>query len=310
MSEVTANAAASAQATATKKVKRGVSNATQAVASLKFNEKDASRANNLFVGQLKEVTVEYSTNADNKDFPSMAVPRISLHFCSNHQNAAEVRHYYHNIFPVPSNVNTIPGASEEWKVNNVFAWIKHVLDVFYLRGRELNDAEVDALALPFDDTDDDGNYSPVDAEDVLAGYRVVFDNAVAMLNGAFGLEEGKVAKACYKDAAGAGLPIWMKLLRHKKRKNEWINVGQNGDLAFDGFIGNGCIELLVKDKPASILRVDLSKESITPKETKKVPTVGAGFAGAMDAMAGMPAMPGMPMDEGNGMDAFDGNFPY
>ena len=85
-------------------------------------------------------------------------------------------------------------------------------------------------------------YVPVDTEkDVVPAYRTLFDNFVAMMNGQFGLAEGEVAKPCYKTADGKFLPAWLKLIRHKKVKNEWRNAGQNGELAFDGFIGNGFI---------------------------------------------------------------------
>ena len=46
--------------------------------------------------------------------------------------------------------------------------------------------------------------------------------------------------------------------------------------------------------PPAVLRVDLAKESITPKETKKVPTMG-GVASSMP-MGGV--MAGSPMDMG------------
>ena len=79
----------------------------------------------------------------------------------------------------------------------------------------------------------------------------------------------------------------MKLIRHKKVKNEWRNAGQNGELAFDSFIGNGVIELMKKDMPPSVLRLDVSKESINPKEIKKAPTIGApGAAIGGGVMAG------------------------
>ena len=52
---------------AAKRVRRGVSNATKAVSHLKFHEKDAA-ANYLFVGQLSDVRVESSVNADGKTF--------------------------------------------------------------------------------------------------------------------------------------------------------------------------------------------------------------------------------------------------
>ena len=260
--------------TATKKVRRGVSNKTQAVAQLKFHEKDAAQ-NGLFVGHLEEVRVDWSNSEDSKDFPSMSVPRLTFHFASNHLNASEKRHVYQTLFPIPSNVNTIPGGTEEWKVNNVFNWIKHILDVFYLKGRELTEAEEAALSLPFDDTDDNGEYVVVDVENVLAGYRAIFEATASMLNGEFNLSDGDTPKPCFKTADGKFVPCWIKLLRHKKRKNDWINVTQNGDLGFDTFIGNGVVELLKKDMPPTVLRIDHARESITPKEVKKLPTIGA-----------------------------------
>ena len=299
MSDIKTNAATVNAQTVAKKVRRGVSNKTQAVAQLKFHEKDAAQ-NGLFVGHLEEVRVDWSNNADAKSFTGMSIPRLTFHFASNHANASEKRHVYQTLFPVESNVNTIPGGSEDWRVNNVFNWIKHILDVFYLKGREMTEAEEDALSLTFEDFDENGEYVSVEVEDVIAGYRAIFENAAAMLNGSFELTDGEVAKPVYKTSDGKYIPCWLKLLRHKKRKGDWINVGANGDLAFDGFIGNGVVELLKKDCPPTVLRLDLAKESITPKETKKTPTIGAPGMGAPamgGVMAGAPSM-GMPVDNG------------
>ena len=299
MSDSKTNAATVNAQTVAKKVRRGVSNKTQAVAQLKFHEKDAAQ-NGLFVGHLEEVRVDWSNNADAKSFTGMSIPRLTFHFASNHANASEKRHVYQTLFPVESNVNTIPGGSEDWRVNNVFNWIKHILDVFYLKGREMTEAEEDALSLTFEDFDENGEYVSVEVEDVIAGYRAIFENAAAMLNGSFELTDGEVAKPVYKTSDGKYIPCWLKLLRHKKRKGDWINVGANGDLAFDGFIGNGVVELLKKDCPPTVLRLDLAKESITPKETKKTPTIGAPGMGAPamgGVMAGAPSI-GMPVDNG------------
>lgn len=299
MSDIKTNAATVNAQTVAKKVRRGVSNKTQAVAQLKFHEKDAAQ-NGLFVGHLEEVRVDWSNNADAKSFTGMSIPRLTFHFASNHANASEKRHVYQTLFPVESNVNTIPGGSEDWRVNNVFNWIKHILDVFYLKGRELTEAEEDALSLTFEDFDENGEYVSVEVEDVITGYRAIFENAAAMLNGSFELVDGETAKPVYKTSDGKFIPCWLKLLRHKKRKGDWINVGANGDLAFDGFIGNGVVELLKKDCPPAVLRLDLAKESITPKETKKTPTIGAPGMGAPamgGVMAGAPTM-GMPVDNG------------
>ena len=299
MSDIKTNAATANAQTVAKKVRRGVSNKTQAVAQLKFHEKDAAQ-NGLFVGHLEEVRVDWSNNAEAKSFTGMSIPRLTFHFASNHANASEKRHVYQTLFPVESNVNTIPGGSEDWRVNNVFNWIKHILDVFYLKGREMTEAEEDALSLTFEDFDENGEYVSVEAEDVIAGYRAIFENAAAMLNGSFELADGEVAKPVYKTSDGKFIPCWLKLLRHKKRKGDWVNVGANGDLAFDGFIGNGVVELLKKDCPPTVLRLDLAKESITPKETKKTPTIGAPGMGAPamgGVMAGAPTM-NMPVDNG------------
>ena len=299
MSDIKTNAATANAQTVAKKVRRGVSNKTQAVAQLKFHEKDAAQ-NGLFVGHLEEVRVDWSNNAEAKSFTGISIPRLTFHFASNHANASEKRHVYQTLFPVESNVNTIPGGSEDWRVNNVFNWIKHILDVFYLKGREMTEAEEDALSLTFEDFDENGEYVSVEAEDVIAGYRAIFENAAAMLNGSFSLADGEVAKPVYKTSDGKFIPCWLKLLRHKKRKGDWVNVGANGDLAFDGFIGNGVVELLKKDCPPTVLRLDLAKESITPKETKKTPTIGAPGMGAPamgGVMAGAPTM-NMPVDNG------------
>lgn len=309
MSEEKIKAGAAAAEAAPKKNRRGVSNQTQAVAQLKFHEKDAA-PNGLFIGHLEECRIDWSTNADGGAFTGISIPRVTLHFASEHKNAAEKRHVYQTIFPQPSNVDTIPGGKDAWRVDNVFNWIKHILDVYYLKGREMTPEEEDALSLSFCDFEENGasyEYIPVDTEkDVIPAYRTLFENFVAMMNGTFGLADGEVAKPCYKTADGNFIPAWLKLIRHKKRKNEWVNVGQNGDLAFDGFIGNGVIELIKKKDgnpmPPTVLRLDLSKESITPKEVKRTPTIGT--PGANMAGGGI-SVDGMPMGNAPGSEAFN-----
>lgn len=274
-----------------KKIRRGVTNQTQATTQLRFHEKDAAN-NGLFIGHLHEVKVDWSVNADGKMFTGMKVPRLTLHFTSNHSNAQEQRHVYQTLFPVESNVNTIPGGSEEWKVNNVLNWIKHILDVYYLKGRQLTEKEEDALSIPFVDFDENGEFVALDPEEILKGYATLFNNFTSMLDGKFELAEGETPKCYYKDANGKYISVWMKLLRHRKRKDTWINVGQNGELGFDNFIGAGAIEVQKPNTPPAILRLDLSKESITPKETKKAPTLG----GMMPGGGIIPMDAGVPTD--------------
>lgn len=285
-----------------KRNRRGINNQTKATSQLRFHEKDAAN-NGLFVGHLEEVRVDWSTNADGKQFTGENVPRLTFHFASNHVNSSEQRHVYQTLNPVESNVLTIPGGTEDWKVNNVFNWIKHILDVYYLKGRELTEEEEDALTLPFEDFDDNGEYVSVEVSDVIAGYATIFTNAAAMLNGSWNLADGEVAKPCFKTADGKIIPTWIKLLRHKKVKNQWRNINQNGELGFDTFIGNGVIELVKKDQMPSVLRIDLAKESITPKEVKQAPSIGT--PGMNPAMGGVMTAPGMSMVDPMNMSAFN-----
>lgn len=295
---------ASAQAVIGKKHRRGVSNETKAVSQLKFHEKDAAQ-NGLFIGHLENVTVDWSVNADGKSFSGMKVPRLTFHFESNHQNASERRHVYQTLFPQESNVDTIPGGSKAWQVDNVLNWIKHVLDVYYLKGREMTDEEEALLDLPLDDTDENGEYVSVEPEDVIAAYTSLFTNTANLLNGEISVD-GKEAthKPCYKTADGKFISTWLKLIRYKKVKNEWRANGQNGDLAFDSFIGAGAIEIVRTKNNATMppirLRLDTSRESITPKEVKKEPTIG-GINGVIGG-AGTVSIGAASMENGNGVN--------
>lgn len=295
---------ASAQAVIGKKHRRGVSNETKAVSQLKFHEKDAAQ-NGLFIGHLESVTVDWSINADGKSFSGMKVPRLTFHFESNHQNASERRHVYQTLFPQESNVDTIPGGSKAWQVDNVLNWIKHILDVYHLKGREMTSEEEALLDLPLDDTDENGEYVSVEPEDVIAAYTSLFTNTANLLNGEIGVD-GKepTHKPCYKTADGKFISTWLKLIRYKKVKNEWRANGQNGDLAFDSFIGAGAIEIVRTKNNATMppvrLRLDTSRESITPKEVKKEPTIG-GINGVIGG-AGTVSVGASPMENGNGVN--------
>ena len=153
--------------------------------------------------------------------------------------------------------------------------------------------EEDALTLTFEDytEDENGNleYNAVDAQDVLNGYRHIFENVAAMLNGQFNVVDDAVSKPCFKDANGKPIPCWIKLLRAtRNRKGDWVDVDRSKDLQFTSFVGSGAIELVKmkegKILPPVILAIDKVKESITPKQTNKTPTVG---------VPGIPGMPGM-----------------
>ena len=292
MTEKVNSAAANAQGAAKKVNRRGISNNTQAVSRLKFHEKDAAQ-NGLFMAHLDSVSVEWSQSADGNSFAGLKMPRLVFTFASNHTDAKERRYAVKTLFPVESNVDTIPGGKNAWQVDALLNWTKHLLDVFYLKGRDLTPDEEDALTLTFEDytEDENGNlqYNAVDAQDVLYGYRHIFENVAAMLNGQFNLADGATAKPCFKDGNGKPLSCWIKLLRAtRNRKGDWVDVDKSKDLQFTAFVGSGAIELVKmkegKILPPVILAIDKVKESITPKQTNKTPTVG---------VPGIPGMPGM-----------------
>lgn len=288
---------------------RGVSNNTVATAQLKFHEDNAA-ANKLFIGHLEDVTVNWATAGEKSAFNGYKIPYLTFAFESNESDKSLRKHVYETLFPQPSNIATIPGGDDAWRVDNVLRWIKHIFDVFG-KGRALTEAEEDALTLPFVDYDEETReWISVEVEEVINGYAFIFNNAAAILNGTFGLKEGDTPKCMYKTADGKGIPIWMKLLRAKKTKKGWTNVTQNGDLGFDDFLGTGAIELMNGTNPPLRLKVDIAKESITPKESPK-PTIG-GFQNMPGAIPAMPNMMGAPMvgSEAAAFNAAGGDTPF
>lgn len=267
-----------------KKFRRGITNETRTVSRLKYDESLANRANGLFLGVIDSVEVqEVEFKEDNNGMPSFAgetVPVFVVQFHSLHDAPEKWRWVPLRLMPAESNANTIPYADEAWKVDNVMGCIKHLLDVVYLNGRKLTEEEEDALTLPFEDftITEDGKfvYEPVEPQIVLAGYKQVFENAAAMLNGTWNIEPNTTPKPAYINKDGKKTWYWLKLLRFiKNKQNQWVPIvrggGNTGDLGFPSGIGSGIFEKYVKDVAPS-LRVDPSKESIIPQKWQKEPS--------------------------------------
>lgn len=267
-----------------KKFRRGITNETRTISRLKYDESLANRTNGLFLGVIDSVEIqEVEFKEDNSGMPSFAgetVPVFVVQFHSLHDSPEKWRWVSLRLTPAESNANTIPYASEAWKVDNVMGCIKHLLDVVYLHGRKLTEEEEDALTLPFEDftITEDGKfvYEPVDAKIVLAGYKQVFSNAVAMLNGTWKLEPNTNPKPAYVNKDGKKTWYWLKLLRFiKNKQNKWVPIvrggSSTGDLGFPSGIGTGIFEKYEKDTAPS-LRVDPSKESIIPQKWQEEPS--------------------------------------
>lgn len=174
--------------------------------------------------------------------------------------------------------------------------MKHYMDVFILKGREMTEEEENALTLPFEDFDENGEYISIPTEEVIAGWKTLFTNFVAIMRN----DRVDNGIPVYKKSANEFITIWLKLLCCIKQKGAWkaINSGRNaGDLAVPGFVGEGIIEIY-KANALPTLRVDVSKESIILQEIAKTPTMPN--VSSAPGIAGVPitqSAPGMVMPE-------------
>lgn len=259
---------------------RGLGSA-RGTARLKFGN-DQAKPNGLFLGHLEEVKYSTITIGEDKtgmpSFNGFEIPKLTLTFASNEEDPNK-RHYVSKTFTaVESNVNTIPGGKEEWKVNSVFDWLKHVLNVYYLKGRELTDEEVTALSLTFEDFDEQGEYVSVDTEIVINAWKVLFENFENIMN------RGKDGKPVYHDKNNKFIPVWLKLLRYVKSRKSWTPIN-NGDLSLPQFVGEGCIEIYQQNAIPSI-KIDLVKETILIINVEKPKTPNMPAVGGMAPMMG------------------------
>ena len=264
-----------------KKVSRRGLGSARGTARLKFGN-DQAKPNGLFLGHLEEVKYSTITIGEDKtgmpSFNGFEIPKLTLTFASNEEDPNK-RHYVSKTFTaVESNVNTIPGGKEEWKVNSVFDWLKHVLNVYYLKGRELTDEEATALSLTFEDFDEQGEYVSVDTEIVINAWKVLFENFENIMN------RGKDGKPVYHDKNNEFIPVWLKLLRYVKSKKSWTPIN-NGDLSLPQFVGEGCIEIYQQNAIPSI-KIDLVKETILIMNVEKPKTPNMPAVGGMAPMMG------------------------
>lgn len=274
--------------------RRGISSA-RGTTRLKFTHQSA-KANGLFLAHLENVEVRTITIGEDKtgmpSFNGLEIPKIVFTFASNEEDVNKRQYVTLQFTAVESNADTIPGGKGEWKVNTVFDWFKHILNVYVLRGRELTDEEASALSLDFEDFNNDGEYVPVEPETVIAGWKTLFENFENIIN------RGRDGQPYYKSKDGKPIAIWLKLVRYIKAKNTWKAV-TNGDLAIPTFVGEGCIEIF-KQNVAPSIRIDVLREDIKPRniETAKTPNMPTpGMPGGM--------MGGVPVQDIAG-DPFDG----
>lgn len=257
--------------------RRGISNETVSTSRLKFSHTDM-RPNGLFIAHLDDVQL---SEVDMKDDSAMVsfrgtkVNRLVLTFASNEDDVNKRRYVYLNFMPVESNVNTIPGGKEDWKVTRIFSYLKHILDVYVLHGNDMTPEMEDALSLDYDDTDEQGEYVSVPAETVAAAWNKLFTNFVNIMNTA------KDGKPAYKTSDNKIIPVWIKLIRYIKTGKGWTPIA-NGQLSFPTYVGEGVIEIF-QSKTVPLIKVDPVREAIKPmnvEPAKKAPNVAIpGFGG-------------------------------
>lgn len=286
-------------ATAKPVLRRGISNQTVGTTRLRFSHTDA-KANGLFVGHLEDVQLtKVDVKEDSAGMPSfrgIELSRLLFVFASNDEDKAKRRYQTLSFMAVESNVNTIPGGKEEWKVTRIFNYLKHILDVFVLHGQPMTQDMEEALALDFVDFDENGEYSSVAPEVVAAGWNKLFANFFNLFNTA------KDGAPAWKTKDGKFIPLWIKLIRYiKSGKNGWSEVDR-GNLSFPTYPGEGVIEVYVQNV-APTIKLDATREAIRPMniEKKKAPNLTIpgnpgggvdmnGFGGGVvgSEMAGMP----------------------
>lgn len=293
----------------TKKInRRGVSSA-RGTTRLKFSHEQAHQ-NGLFQAHLDSVELRTlhigKESTGMPSFNDMDVPQIVFTFASNDENKTNRRYVTLSFTAVESTADSIPGHPAEWKVNSVFDWLKHLLNVFVLKGRDFTEAEEEALSLDYEDFDENGDYVPVEPQVVLNAWTKLFQNVVSIFNGTN--VEGGVP--VYKSRDGKDVRVWIKLIRYQynAKKGSWNPLTKSQDLTFPTFIGEGCVEL-VRQNTVPVLRLDVLKERIHPMkiETAKQPNFNAGVAGGMSAMGGVPVgdpmVGGAPSTFGNSVSA-------
>lgn len=268
-----------------KVARRGITNETRGASQRKYHISMVDRNTKLFVGALMDVTVDYQdykdTDASQSVFKGNKVPRLSFHFSSLDINPSQRAHVYKTFKPVESTVDTIPGGERAWLVEgSIMGYIKYLLDIYYLKGRELTDGEVEILSLPLDDVADDGSYNPVEVEEVLAAYTTLFSNVATLFNTALS------GKPVFLSDKGAPITAWLKLITCYKSKNVWKHV-DNGNLAFPQFTGEGIIEFKIDNK-TPLLNLNSATESVSDRVDAKAPTTLPNMPGATMVMPGAP----------------------
>lgn len=305
--EPVVNQSANAATAAPKKRRRGISNETRTTSRKKFSHKDAINNIWLFVGNLHArvawVTMKEESNM-RPAFAGKAVPQLIIEATSLHTNPVDVRVASKTFWAYESNVDYIPGGSKEKFINMDFAWIKHFLDVVVFKGREMTDEESEMLELGYVDYDDNGQYEPVEVEDVIKAWGVLFDNVVKLVE-----TGGENGKSALLDKAGNQRQFWFRLNRYYKNKGDWAFSGQGseeGDLVFPNIVGQGIFEekfmIDANHFREPSLLFDFTKERIAPMEgvqskQKKAPNLAAaaGIGGiAMGAGIVQSGMGGMP----------------
>lgn len=299
MAEETKAPVAGAQATPAKPARRrGITNETVGTTRLRFSHVDA-KPNGLFVGHLDDVQItKVDIKEDSSGMPSfrgIELSRLVFTFASNEEDKTKRRYQTLSFLPVESNVNTIPGGKEEWKVTRIFNYLKHILDVYVLRGTQMTAEMEDALSLGFEDFDEQGEYVVVDPKTVAEAWNKLFENFFNLFNTA---KEGAPA---WKTKDGKLIPIWIKLIRYiKAGQKGWVEVDR-GNLSFPTYPGEGVIELFIQNT-APTIKLDATREAIKPMniEKKKTPNLSIpGIAGGVDMGTSAGSIVGSEMGMGN-----------
>lgn len=259
---------------------------------LKFSHSDALPTG-LFLGHLESVDYTVITIGEDKtgmpSFNGCEIPKLVFTFASNDDDPARRKYMTLQFNAVESNTKTIPGGEEEWKVNAPLDWLKHILNVYYLKGRAFTEEEEIALSLPFEDFDEEGAYVPLAVEEIIGGWRTLLQNVEHIMN------HGRDGQPVYKSKDGKAIAVYMKFLRYNKNKKKGWTPINNGELAFPTFVGEGCLEIF-KQNVMPAIRLNPINEAIIPMNIENK-AKAPNMPGVPAAMGGT-AVPGIGGDMG------------
>lgn len=199
----------------------------------------------------KESEEPVAENSSFVNFIGLKLPRLELHF----QDVKHPDRMYIHSFNAWDDAVYVAKEMDALGWNSFASFNKHFLEVYL--GRTLDEKSPELKDITYDETKKGKAYCD--------SIRKMFEKTAEVYN------TGNNGAPIYKTANGNFRPVWMKLLIAVK--GSLVNKGNPG---FPRYIGNGILELAVKDKMPDISVNPAKGESIDVNQASAVPKVPPG----------------------------------